>query len=99
MTTHDFLVWLADWLWVIANAVVCLASLRFYRRRAMRSVLLIAVSSGLGAVLSLTYSLSETSSLVFWIVFGLLGIVDAALWTAAMCWLYRELSTYDRKTT
>jgi hypothetical protein len=97
MTTHDFCLWLVDWLWIIANAVVCLASLRFYRQRAMRSVRLIAVSSGLGAVLSVTYSLSEASSSVFWIVFGLLGIVDAALWTVAMCWLYRELSTYDRK--
>jgi len=98
MTTHDFLILLGDWLWVIANAVVCLASLRFYRRRAMRSVMLIAISSGLGAGLSLLYLLAESSPSLLWIAFGLFGIVDVALWTTAMCWLYRELSTYERRT-
>jgi hypothetical protein len=73
----------------VTNAIVCSAAVRTYQRRARRSVLLIAISAGLGAVMTAVSSLTEVD---IWRFASIVSIVDLGLWTTGCCLLFQELA-------
>lgn len=96
MTLDDFIPRLVSWLTFLSNAIVCAAAVQFYQHRARRSVLLIAISAGLGAVVSIVSWMAQTSSSTFWHLIDLAGALDLALWTAGLWLLFREFAKYEK---
>ncbi|NJN05469.1 MAG: alpha/beta hydrolase [Rhodobacteraceae bacterium] len=92
----DLIPRLAGWLTFLANVIVCVSATQLYLRQNRRSILLIAVSAGLGAALGVVSWMAETPSPSFWRLIELGGILDVALWTVGVCSLFREISTAER---
>jgi hypothetical protein len=86
---------LAGTLTFITNAIVCAAAIQFYQRRARRSVLLIAISAGVGALVSVVSWMVEASSATFWALIELAAALDLVLWTIGICLLFREFKKYE----
>jgi glucose-6-phosphate-specific signal transduction histidine kinase len=80
----------------ITNAIVLAAAIQFYQRRASRSVLLIAVSAALGALVSVVSWMAETSSPTFWALMDLAGALDLVMWSVGLCLLFREFSEHEK---
>ena len=96
MTLEYVIPRLTGWLTFIANAVVLGAAIQFYQRRARRSVLLIAISAGLGALVSVVSWMAETSSPTFWHLLDLAVALDLVLWTIGLCLLFQEFAKYEK---
>jgi glucose-6-phosphate-specific signal transduction histidine kinase len=96
MTLDYFIPRLVSWLTFLANAIVFAAAIQFYQQRARRSVLLIAISAGLGVVISIVSWMAETSSKVFWTLIELGGALDLVLWATGICLLFRELAKNEK---
>lgn len=97
MTLDDFTARFAAFLTFWANLVVCAAAVRFYQRRPMRPVLLIAISSGIGALLAVVPWLvgrDTASSRAFWYLITFVGAADMVVWAVGSCWFFRE---YERR--
>ena len=97
MTLDEFAPRLVGFIIFMANIVVCSAAARFYQKRSLRSVLLIAVSSGLAALVTvLSWAVDEPtySSLGFWWLTNLITVADIVMWAIGSCWFFRE---YERR--
>ena len=97
MTLEEFAPRLVGFTIFMANIVVCGVATRFYQKRAMRSVLLIAVSSGLAAMVTvLSWAVEEAtySSSGFWWLTNLITVADIVMWAMGTCWFFRE---YERR--
>ena len=92
MSMDEFAPWFVNFALFLGNAIVCSAAVRSHLRRARRSVLLIAISSGLGAVMTLVSWMCEVeiSRLA-----SLVAIIDVVLWTVGCCLLFRDLAEAD----
>jgi hypothetical protein len=59
-------------------------------------VLLIAISAGLNAVISIVSWMAETSSNVFWTLIDLSSALTLVLWATGVCLLFRELAQNEK---
>jgi len=96
MTLEHFIPRLVDWLAFVTSAIVFAAAIQFYQQRARRSVLLIAISAGLNAVISIVSWMAETSSNVFWTLIDLGSALTLVLWATGVCLLFRELAQNEK---
>lgn len=95
MTLDYIIPRLLGWLTFVANAVVLGAAIQFYQRRARRSVLLIAISAGLAALVAVVSWMAETPSPTFWHLIDLAIALDLVLWTIGVFLLFREFSKHE----
>ena len=97
MTFYEVAYRLESFLTFVTNAIVCAAAVRFYRQRALRSVLLISIATGSGALATVLPWVIEpqvyrSSGLAYLTRFMILA--NMVLWTIGVCWLFRE---YERR--
>jgi hypothetical protein len=98
MTLPDFTEKGVAFVWVFANLLVCAFASQLYQRTARRSVLLLAIAAGLGAIHSvLPWIRPASSSWGFWYLINFMNIVDAGLWLGGSWLLFREFGDLYRK--
>ena len=77
----------------VTNVMVCVAGLQAYKKRAKKSILLIAVSAMIGAILAIVWRMpDETFSPNVWTMIELTGYLDLIVWCVGMCILLSEYS-------
>lgn len=95
MTFEDFLFRFENFAACMGSLIVFGVATKFYLRRARRSVLLIAISAAIGAMLAIVGWVSETSSTAFWNFISFCYIVDMTLWSIGCCLLLREVEKHE----
>lgn len=87
MSSSD-LVWRSEWaVTAMSNLIVLGFTIEFYRRYRKRSVLLIAISAGIGFLNIVISWMAKTESAIFWNVMSLTNILSALLWIIGLCLL------------
>ena len=99
MTFDDFAARLASFITFWAHLVVCAFAAKLYHRRPLRPVLLIAISSGLGAlvpVLAWVVQWDTDSAHGFWYLLTAVGVVNIVMWAIGCYLLFRDYESRDR---
>jgi peptidoglycan/LPS O-acetylase OafA/YrhL len=95
--TEEFLIpRLIASLYFMANGIVCAAAIRCYQQRPLWSVLLIAISTGLGAGMIVISWMAETSSPGFWYFVDFADCLGLVLWTIGICRLLWEFAGSEK---
>ncbi len=91
MTLPELTEKLAGFVWILADLLVCGFAARLYQDTRKRSLLLIAIACGIGAIAALLPWIQFLStSWGYWYLFNIMHIVGAGLWLVGSWLLFKE---------